>query len=116
MSKINQRQARTAIHNREPFETHNDTLTGRRWVTGTGALPRWAAEVLYAQRDEAVASPEEGEKFYVVYSYQTPIAWWTPKYGWVRPAIKYSVTTSKHQGFCPLGHDLAHEYAVYCVS
>lgn len=35
---------------------------------------------------------------YVVYSYGTPIAWF--KNGdWTIPAIKYSVTTSKHQNY-----------------
>ena len=34
---------------------------------------------------------------YVVYSYATPIAWHTEAGVWYIPAIKYSVTTSKHQ-------------------
>ena len=33
---------------------------------------------------------------YIVYSYGTPIAWHHAG-GWSLPAIKYSVTTSKHQ-------------------
>ena len=37
-----------------------------------------------------------GESF-VVYSYATPIAWWTPSGGWFVPAVKYSVTTTNHQ-------------------
>lgn len=34
---------------------------------------------------------------YVVYSYSTPIAWHTPE-GWVMPDVKYSPTTTTHQG------------------
>lgn len=34
---------------------------------------------------------------YVVYSYATPIAWWSKEHGWRMPDIKYSVTTSRHQ-------------------
>lgn len=34
----------------------------------------------------------------VIYSYSTPIAWHDYEYGWIIPAVSYSVTTSgKHQ-------------------
>lgn len=35
---------------------------------------------------------------YVVFSYSTPIAWWSEKSGWYKVAQKFSRTTSKHQG------------------
>ena len=35
---------------------------------------------------------------FVVYSYDTPVAWHDSKRGWVFPDVKYSVTTSKQQG------------------
>ena len=35
---------------------------------------------------------------FVVYSYNTPIAWHSDK-GWFIPEVKYSVTTSKHQNY-----------------
>jgi len=35
---------------------------------------------------------------YIVYSYGTPIAWHSNS-GWFMPNCKYSVTTSKHQGY-----------------
>ena len=38
---------------------------------------------------------------YRVYSYVTPIAWWTDGKGWERPDTYYSPTTSHHQGKCP---------------
>lgn len=36
--------------------------------------------------------------FYIVYSYSTPIAWFSDK-GWFIPEVKYSQTTSKHQNY-----------------
>lgn len=38
---------------------------------------------------------------YRVYSYVTPIAWWSEDRGWERPEVYYSNTTSHHQGKCP---------------
>jgi hypothetical protein len=35
---------------------------------------------------------------FIVYSYNTPIAWHSDK-GWFIPEVKYSVTTSKHQNY-----------------
>jgi hypothetical protein len=35
---------------------------------------------------------------FIVYSYGTPIAWHSNS-GWFMPNCKYSVTTSKHQGY-----------------
>ena len=43
---------------------------------------------------------------YVVFSYSTPIAWHTPD-GWVVPPVRYSVTTSKHQGQARWGAQLS---------
>jgi hypothetical protein len=34
---------------------------------------------------------------YVVFSYGTPIAWHS-RNGWTTPDVRYSVSTSKHQG------------------
>ncbi len=34
---------------------------------------------------------------YIVYSYDTPIAW-VVNGEWVQPEVKYSLTTTKHQG------------------
>lgn len=39
---------------------------------------------------------------YVVWSYATPIAWWSEESGWTRPEVRYSPTTSHHQGQCPM--------------
>ena len=34
---------------------------------------------------------------YIVWSYGTPIAWYTANCQWVIPSLKYSQTTSRHQ-------------------
>lgn len=66
------------------------TTSGALWgragsVVTTGRLPRMF-----------LASVEMAD--YVVYSYATPIAWRIAKTGrWVMPAVKYSVTTTRHQ-------------------
>jgi hypothetical protein len=75
-----------ALKNRQAFTTPNGTLhaePGR--ASHTGQLPA-----------EYVPSARQAD--YVVYSYQTPIAWHTPYAGWLYPAERYSVTTTKHQG------------------
>lgn len=53
-----------------------------------------AAQPAYGTRPGA----EDADVLYVVFSYATPIAWFTAADGWVVPDVKYSVTTSKHQG------------------
>lgn len=59
---------------------------------GLGQLPEEWRQVFKSQNVD-----------YVVFSYATPIAWhvtglgeWN---GWVIPDVRYSVTTSRHQGF-----------------
>lgn len=39
-----------------------------------------------------------GSATYTIYSYATPIAWLTSEGEWVQPAVRYSLTTSNHQG------------------
>jgi hypothetical protein len=77
------------IANRIAFEGSN--LAGYLWPLCddfTPSLGRLSADYLNDLRGAE----------YVVYSYGTPIAWF--KNGdWNIPAIKYSVTTSKHQNY-----------------
>lgn len=54
----------------------------------TGQLPSEHRDALSAIGDALV---------YVVFSYATPIAWFGPD-GWIVPDVKYSQTTSCHQG------------------
>lgn len=73
-----------AMRNLTPFETHG-SLRGTRHRSTFGRLPR-------AYWDAAAAAT------YLVFSYDTPIAWRNPDGTWTCPHVKYSVTTSKHQG------------------
>ena len=43
-----------------------------------------------------IAELNKDEPSYIIYSYNTPIAWYG-KVGWVIPSVKYSSTTSRHQ-------------------
>lgn len=89
------------ISDHVPFTTRGG-LSARwynqsKWAPAVGRLPKRYEDLLQqhcAQGD-----------VYVVFSYNTPIAWWTETFGWINPQVKYSVTTSKHQGKCPAGTD-----------
>ena len=87
----------------EDFNSDRDSLRGRyyEWASqvrniNTGLMPSDEA----ARMNDSLIS-------YVIYSYNTPIAYrrvadWnkngTANYEWVVPDVRYSVTTSKHQG------------------
>ena len=58
-------------------------------TTKVGNLP-----VEHHQRFETACAATD---FYVVYSYATPIAWWANG-EWFVPPVRYSQTTSRHQG------------------
>lgn len=90
MSRISTRDAGEFIVEREPFDTHGGMSAGQTAVLGSifaGRLPARWREVLRGERPT-----------YVVTSYSTPIAWWSLTHGWTVPAVRYSVTTSRHQG------------------
>lgn len=88
-----------------PWSQFVDPLVGREaFVTG-GKL--WGSPHLpvkdYSGHVPAGQLPQENwESYagstYAVYSYETPIAWVDKSGDWVVPDVKYSVTTSKHQG------------------
>lgn len=85
MPRVAMRDAAPLIAQREQFMTH-----GAMWATIRpsmfGRLP-----------DQWHLKFEQSKPTYVVMSYSTPIAWWG-LLGWVVPDVRYSVTTSKHQG------------------
>ena len=100
MRKINNDEVRYFAPQQIAFETKSHNLKGRIYSDGfratcdTGALPsRYHESVIDAS--------------YVVFSYETPIAWFK-SCEWFIPPVHYSVTTSKHQsvlriycdGFC----------------
>ena len=82
-----------AIAKGQDFQTHG-ALSGianpSGWI-GTGEMPPEHRERL--NRDLAT-----GNVTYVIYSYQTPIAWKMRDGSVRRPRHRYSVTTSQHQG------------------
>lgn len=77
------------IANRIAFKANN--LAGYLWPLCSDFTP--ALGMLPSDYLDDLRGAE-----YVVYSYGTPIAWY--KQGdWTIPALKYSVTTSKHQNY-----------------
>jgi len=75
-----------ALEAGEPFQTGGELrgVDGGAGFLGTGRLPaEWWADA-------------EGAA-YVVFSFGTPIAWRLVNGWWVRPLVKYSVTTTRHQ-------------------
>ena len=76
---------RDAIASREEFRNSSRSVTG-----GPGAA--WSMHRLPGQFHESAASAD-----YTVRSYGTPIAWRIDGV-WVVPDVRYSVTTSQHQG------------------
>lgn len=87
MKRITLKGVPTAWRNREEFKC-NGTLSGWSFKVGhTGRLPlEW--ERIYNDSDVA----------FTVLSYGTPIAWVLTNGEEVKPSVKYSVTTSRHQG------------------
>lgn len=68
-------------------------LRGGPWSGGGYGLSGWDAGRLPREWWEDVSRAD-----YIVWSYDTPIAWRIPGEGWVVPDVSYSVTTSCHQG------------------
>jgi len=60
--------------------------------------PLYRAPIYGMLPDTHIALLESDNPSYIIYSYGTPIAWYGT-YGWNIPAIKYSMTTSKHQSY-----------------
>lgn len=92
MQKVTTRSASGVIERREPFTTSGalrGLWRGKGWYLGTGHLPQEWVDKLRAVNVDV----------YVVYSYDTPIAWYDIlSHDWTIPGVNYSPTTSKHQG------------------
>ena len=90
------------ISDRQAFRTGGSLRGGYLYLTMgyRGELPHeWVDRLSEDLRDndeyrgrDLVSRPA-----YVVWSYDTPIAWWTDVHGWRVPEVKYSRTTSRHQ-------------------
>jgi len=87
MKQMNQRDAIHYIATRQEFRA--SALEGRCYSAGEGRLD--PEEI--AKYNEAL-----NRAHYWVYSYSTPIAWYTSE-GWYVVEQKFSVTTSKHQNY-----------------
>lgn len=88
------RKAHVAICDQKDFTTRSDPggLWGRAdyCVSYFGQLPE-------PYRSELEEDALNGLITYVVYSYQTPIAWVSDDM-WTVPRVRYSNSTAKHQG------------------
>ena len=89
---MNQRDALHYIETRQAFQASalKGVNVNERGLLG--AFGRLDAE------EFAKFKQEETSVNYIVYSYDTPIAWHSAK-GWYIVAQKFSVTTSKHQNY-----------------
>lgn len=99
MSKISSRSTEVTrrIADRIPFQTYGALMAISRSANAVGKRLPFTGQL----PSQYIESAERAS--YVVYSYSTPIAWWSEEDGWSRPEVKYSVTTSVHQGKCPRG-------------
>jgi len=88
----NRRTAVAAIAAREDFSNAGKTFSGKNHTNHTAAYFGQLPSNFWPALDAALDAGT-----YVIYSYRTPIAWTTAD-GWVMPAVKYSATTSQHQG------------------
>ena len=86
------RDVSSRVSNRQEFQA-NKSLSGGRHIHA-GRLP----EPFRAEFWAAIKAPD----FYVVHSYQTPIAWFANG-AWMFPPVKYSVTTTRHQSYVARG-------------
>ncbi len=89
------------VSNRRDFQHGN--VSGQTYTASgdvsTGQLPAEYRKMLA----EAVGA------VYVVFSYRTPIAWWSGDGGWTMPNVRYSVTTSNHQNLVMLAANINRE-------
>lgn len=83
--RIANRDCGTLVARREPFTGSNLRGGPRGTFTSLGLLPLHWRDVFY-----------ENAPDYVVWSYDTPIAW-HGRHGWTVPPVKYSQTTIRHK-------------------
>ncbi|WP_280393296.1 hypothetical protein [Nocardia brasiliensis] len=84
-----------AIAARKTFRTSTGNFRGEPVTLATAARTGRLHPDLRA-RWNADWHNSNGE-MYAVWSYRTPIAWWTPATGWHIPAEDYTPTTRKHK-------------------
>lgn len=91
--------APAAIEAREEFRNSIGNLSGRWHRTGAGITLGHGSQYPLNEYERGVlADHKEAAPIYVVYSFLTPIAWWTEAHGWYKVRQRFSVITStKHQ-------------------
>lgn len=90
-----------ALDSLQPFKTHGA-------LRGLEHDPSRSVNLVGKLADRYLASNGQlstREVDYLVYSYETPIAWHTDRSGWLVPAGKYSITTTDHQHLISLAVD-----------
>jgi hypothetical protein len=95
MKRTNRRTTSAAIDAREEFTNSTGSMRG---VVNPGRLERGR---LNEDEHDALAKAELDGITYAVYSYGTPIAWWTRTGEYHRVVQRFSQTTSCHQGLTP---------------
>lgn len=103
-TKIANRDAAAFIAQRAEFTSHTGSFRGTGinsyagLQAGPGVMPEPHRSTFRAARPvDHRPGLADGDVLYVVFSYATPIAWYTRADGWVIPPVKYSATTSRHQ-------------------
>ena len=108
MAGLNLAQCADAARVLRPFTNGNRTFHGYELPTGWllpprlsselnwGRAPQWVQEWVRSQANDA-----DDLALFVVYSYATPIAWYWRDFGWWRPDVRYSPTTTRHQALLP---------------
>lgn len=87
VARSNRHNVHLFVASRRPFRGSN--MSGRTGFVGRGQLP----QAYVAAFEEAMTTASD---FYVVQSYETPIAWFANGQWWV-PNVRYSPTTSRQQ-------------------
>jgi hypothetical protein len=88
MPYANYRAIPALVRDRKPFEGNT--------MSGTDQSSRYQSGRLNeTERDRLIHDMPFIR--YMVFSYSTPIAWWSTKTGWYKVGQRFSVTTSKHQ-------------------
>jgi hypothetical protein len=99
MKRIVHSAVPAAIARRDGFRASNMTGEWYAFPTGTGWMhPAWAARFSDSWPDVRVDRWLTSRiHLYVVFSYATPIAWFSPIDGWTVPDVWYSPSTHQHQ-------------------
>lgn len=102
MERVNSRQAEQRMTAFKEFESYTGSLKGT-WERSDYHITTWLKgdRLRHHAWEHLKESPMP---LYVVWSYQTPIAWCGEDKVWHRPAVRYSPTTGKHQSRCPQTH------------